>query len=154
DYFVAPAGPRGFITCKPSTEPQQQFHLNFDSKSTAIFYEVTAIFSSTNEPAVVFARRTGGLSVVTLTNGDSPRKQLRISLPGLDILDVCAMDSNAAVAAVSKDGTIVLIADACTPTPPKFVRFSQMRGTPYRVFSALGSILVLTSEALYVISDL
>jgi hypothetical protein len=155
-YFVAPMGPYGILQVKPEDGPRQSVIVSRVSDIPLNFYRVITIATSSYE-IVACAARAGGVASTTLS-GDmhSMRRITSVTFPGLDLVDVCSLGlgSGSAVAAVAMNSTLVLLRDVLLERSPVTIRFNEIKGTAYRVFCYDGSLLVLTSTSLYVLSGL
>jgi hypothetical protein len=77
-----------------------------------------------------------------------------VTYPRLDIVDICPLrPGTPALAAVSRDCTLVLFQDVLNDRNPITLNFSpHFRGTAYRLLQSAGHLLLLTSEGFYVIA--
>jgi hypothetical protein len=79
------------------------------------------------------------------------------SFKDVDIIDLCALSQEGdslAVAALGRDGSVILYQDILNDTKPKTFRFQTMKGVAYRILSHRGDVYVLTSCGLYVLGKL
>jgi len=156
-YFLAPLGPSGLMTLKPQAgAPNQAVDIINPSAGQAYFYRVICLRAPDGGEVLAFAHRTSGLGAMLFTGSeDHPLNE--ISYAGLDVIDVCAVpraDAPLAVAAVGKDGTLILSRDALHDKHPVTMRFEQVQGAAYRLLSARGHLFLLTSQALYLMFGL
>jgi hypothetical protein len=151
--FVAPLGIRGFLRLAPSEQREQIATLHKPEGQALYFYSPLSLQTPDRNP-LVFAARRGG--VVSFENNVFRS----ISAKDMDIVDLCPLgrvDEPFGFAAVAIDGAIWLHdvdAHADGLSKPVVLRFEEIRGTAYRVFSCLGSIIVLTSTGLYHLNGL
>jgi hypothetical protein len=154
-HCVAPLGRSGMMVVKPSAGQNQPVTVKRVSDQSVDFYSVVHIAHHGGEVLVSAARKDGMLAVPF----DPGRKEFVSSLtyPGLDIVDVCSLGdglSQPAVAATSRDCTIILSADALHDQKPVTIKFDDIRGTAYRIMNYKGNLILLTSKAIYVLAGL
>jgi len=80
-----------------------------------------------------------------------------ISFDNLDVVDVCAIGqpgTSRAVAAIGKDGTLILMRDVLQDQKPLTLKYEVVTGVAYRLFSCRGDLFLLTSDGLYVLARL
>ena len=73
------------------------------------------------------------------------------------MVDICSLDSAdhpRAVGALAIDRSVHLFLDLSDDRESSSITFEGLTGTAYRILNARGHILLLTSEALYVLTDL
>jgi hypothetical protein len=154
-YCVAPLGRSGIMVVKPSPGESQLVTLKTVSDKSVNFYSVTHITHRGGE-VLVCAIRKNGMAAMPF---DSGRDEFVSSLTysGLDIVDVCSLGHDLrtpAVAAASRDCTIVLSTDALHDPKPITIKFDDIKGTAYRIMHYNGSLILLTNRAIYVLAGL
>jgi hypothetical protein len=80
----------------------------------------------------------------------------RLTAPDVDFVGVCALDSGRhpfGVAALCRDGSVVLVRDLLTDAQPQTLRLEGIRGTPYEIRAAMGHLFVLSSKDLTFFPD-
>lgn len=156
-HFVAPLGTSGLMTATPSQDEDQRFIVSIAPNRTLNYYSVVGLNSPGQPELLVCAVRSGGIATTSIASEGVTGEIRSIFSPGLDFIDVCSQATAAsprAVAAVSKDGTVALTADALYDVAPVKVKFNEVRGVAYRIFSVDGNIILLTSAGLYALDGL
>lgn len=150
--FVAALGRTGIMMLQPGSGPSDPVGLLSPEKEGLYFYHVLALPGSDGRDLLVCAARLGGIGIAEVRWGQ-PTYNLRVAtFDGLDVVDLCAIDSDPkspAVAAVSRDGTLILIRDALRDGKAFTVRFDTVQGTAYRLLSRGEQLFLLTSHGLY-----
>ncbi len=155
NMFVAPAGRSGLMFIKPSRgDTEQTVLISNDPDKTLNFYGATALLNENKEDVIVNAMRAGGIAAGILSPDLGSHRVQRIFPKDIDIVDVCSLGSSLAVAALGKDGTILVFRDILTDREPHQTRFRTVEGVAYRIVHARGHLFVLTSKGLYVLANL
>src|SRR5262249_48682343 len=79
------------------------------------------------------------------------------TVPGLDIVDICPLDAennSMAVAALGRDGSLMLFRHVLEDDKPTTMKFQRVQGVAYRILSSHGDVFLLTSKGLYVLGEL
>jgi hypothetical protein len=155
--FIAPMGGDGFYLLKPGPGGDFKGLIASSPEHPLVFQKIVRLADTAAGEVFVSASREEGLVAVTLHEGELTGPFLGRSLPGLDIVDVCALRDPRlplAAAGVSRKGAVVFSRDATSDDRPQIVHFAELRGTAYAVLSAKGHLLLLTDHALYVFKDL
>jgi len=156
-YFLAPLGREGLLFCRPKEGPEQTVTVSSGPTEDAYFYRLISLQASSGQEIVACATRRGGVAAMEFRGEDQKHTLSTITFDGLDVVDLCPLGLQAApeaAAALGRDGTLVLFRDVLSDRGPLAVKFQSIKGTAYRLLSARGHLFLLTSEALYVISDL
>jgi hypothetical protein len=121
------------------------------------FYRVLALPGIEGKEVLVCAARQGGLGVTEVRWGQEQYLMRTSTFGGLDVVDVCDVvgaTAGPAIAAVSYDGTLLLVRDALHDDNPLAMKFNIVQGTAYRLLSARGHLFLLTSQGLYALMGL
>jgi hypothetical protein len=154
-YFFAPLGLGGLLACRAGDAKPLAVIMKSQTMEERYFYRVISLPASDGREVVVCATRKGGLASMEFTGETQQNTLNTLTFSGVDVVDVCALNVTAApmgVAALGKDGTVVLSRDVLRDDCPRTVKYEPVRGTAYRILSARGYIFLLTSEGLYVSS--
>lgn len=154
--FVAPMGHGGLMNAWLDTNVGIAISIARLSNRKLDYYKAVSVVSCTGAEAIVCAARQDGIIVAPLANGGF--KDIRVmTLPGLDVVDVCALDRNLeslAAVALGKDGTLAFFRDVLHDAAPTMVQYNSIGGTGYRVLAIQGAIFVLTDQGLYFLDGL
>jgi hypothetical protein len=156
-YFIAPLGRTGFMKVRAGREDEVPVTVSRASQEKFDYYEVISLHSYGHPEVLAFAARFGGLVGTEVIQKAGQGQISSITFPGLDVVDVCSLGTGVlppAVAAVDRRGTLVLSKDVLHDRSPITMKFNDIPGVAYRVFSAQGSLLLLTSKGLYVLGEL
>jgi hypothetical protein len=151
-YFVAPLGRSGIMFVKTGSRPEDPVTGIATDKEGVYFYRVIALKGAAGQDIIVCAARFGGVGVTQFRGGVQKFTLSTVKFDNLDVVDVCSIanDQNSmAVAALGKDGTLILIRDIVNDQTPVSLRFDSIHGTAYRLLSCRGHIFVVTSHGLY-----
>lgn len=155
--FVIPLGHAGMIFVEPGSVSQAPRMAVTTDEAGFSFYRALALRGDKGQDVIACAGRRGGLGVLQVRSGEETRQLSIQEFEGLDIVDVCGLtcaEAPMAVAAIATDGTIVFVRDLLGDAPHQNLRFETVKGTAYRLLSARGDLIVLTSRGLYVLSQL
>ena len=97
---------------------------------------------------------SGGIAVGILSPDFTSHRVQRIFPKDLDIIDTCSLENSLAVAALGKDGTILVFRDILKDRKPHLTKFKTIHGTAYRILHSRGHLFVLTSKGFYVLANL
>jgi hypothetical protein len=156
-YFFAPLERTGLMKVRASHDEVQPVKISRARHPILDYYKVIGLHSYGRPEVLACAARYGGVAAMELMQEDDCGQISSITFPGLDVVDVCSLGSGVtppAVAAFGKDGTLVLLRDVLSDRSPVTMKFDEIRGKAYRLFSARGSIFLLTSTGVYVLSAL
>jgi hypothetical protein len=154
-YFVAPLGRSGLLIAKPSSGNDQPLTISRVSHKPINFYKVVHIPYGGGEVLAIAARLDGVAAMPFSSDGTGLFSSF--TYPGLDVVDVCSLGQNLAapaIAAVSRDCTLILSKDALYDPHPTTIKFDEFKGTAYRVLYHDGNLLLLTSRAVYLLAGL
>jgi len=155
--FVAPLGTTGLLVFRPMEGENLPITIKRPRKSELYFYRVISLTGLKGEPVIAAATRRDGIAAMPF---DSPERGLHtLTFEGLDAIDLCPLGrSTLAVAALGKDGTIMMCRDVIEETLKRqasvTTRFPDIKGTAYRVLNATGNLIVVTSEAIYCLGQM
>jgi hypothetical protein len=156
-YFVAPLGRTGLMKVRAGREEEQPVTVSRATDQTFDYYKVISLHSYGLPEVLAGAARFGGVLGMELVQENGRGQISSMTFPGLDVVDVCSLGTGVlppAVAAVGRNGTLVLLRDVLHERSPLTMRFEDIPGIAYRVFSAQGSLFLLTSTGLYVLAGL
>ena len=156
-YFIAPLGRTGLMKVRAGREAEQPVTVSRATHQTFDYYKVVSLHSYGQPEVLACAARFGGVVGTELVQEDGRGQISSMTFPGLDVVDICSLGTGVippAVAAVGRNGTLVLLRDVLHDRSPLTMRFEDIPGVAYRVFSAQGSLLLLTSTGLYVLAGL
>jgi hypothetical protein len=156
-FFVAPLGRTGLMKARAGREEEQPVTVSRATHQTFDYYKVISLHSYGRPEVLACAARFGGVVGTELVQENGRGQISSMTFPGLDVVDVCSLGTGVippAVAAVSRNGTLVLLGDVLHDRSPITMRFEDIPGIAYRVFSAQGSLFLLTSTGLYVLAGL
>jgi hypothetical protein len=151
-YFVIPLGRGGVAFLKPGQRAQEPVAVSNAPDSRLNFCRVVALPVEKENDLIVCAGRRGGLGFCDFQKGARGHVLHAVSFDELDIVDVCSMGTREhplAIAAVSRDGSLVFFHDIRIGKNPFILKFNGVKGTVYRVLSARGDIYLLTSNGLF-----
>jgi hypothetical protein len=154
--FVAPLGRNGFLVWKPSlADVQHPITCRAKGDGFYYFYRVITLGAASSE-VLVGATRRGGVVVAAAPKQNEDAGFNSITFPGLDVIDVCPLDSDGglAVAALGADCTLVFIRDVQSDRRPIALKLNGIEGTAYNLFCTRGHLFLLTSRGLYVLRGL
>jgi hypothetical protein len=156
-YFFAPLGLTGFAFFRPSEADQQLFLISGGTEKKAYCYRVISLTAPDGSELLAFANRRDGVGTTTFRAEGSGHKLRTLTFAGLDVVDVCPLNPGAistAIAALGRDGTLILFADALHDRRPGAVVFPDIEGTAYRILSQRGHLFLFTSKGMFIIADL
>ncbi len=156
-FFFAPAGREGLVFFQPKDGPEQHVTISSPATERVNRYRVIDVQAASGQEIIACANRLGGVAAMEFQGGDQQHQLNSLIFEGLDVVDLCPLKiptMPAAVAAVGKDGTLILFQDVLTDRNPITIKYESIQGTAYHILSARGYIFLLTSEGLYVIAEL
>ena len=151
-YFVAPLGRTGIMMLQPGSTPSDPVGLLTSDRPGLYFYRVLALQGDGGKDLLISACRLGGLGITGMRWGQKMYNMRIATFPGLDVIDVCAIGSDPrspAVAALGRDGTLILTRNALHDQSPVTMKFETLKGTAYRLLCRGEHLFVLTSRGLY-----
>ncbi len=156
-YFIAPLGRTGIMTVKPPLSPSSRATVYSDDGTDFSAYRVISLHSAADGEVMACAGRLGGIGAAKFSGGQQTQHMTTVTFKALDIVDLCALRSEAdslAVAALGRDGTLILFQDILHDRQPLRIRYDAVEGVAYRILSCRGDIFLLTSKALYLLAGL
>ncbi len=153
--FAVPLGAEGLLfldRCSDNTVSSQRLEV---SEPLLNCYQVTYLDGDDFRNVIACAGRSAGLWGVSRESRGESVQLAEHPLPGLDVIDVCSLQSSEwplAVAALSRDRQILLTRSVMERSPMS-LSLPGIQGTAYEIVSAKGHIIVLTSRELVVIPD-
>src|SRR5205085_5417210 len=136
--FLAPLGRTGIMAIRPPLDPSHAVTVIGGEAEGMSFYRLVSLRSQDGSEVLACAARFGGVAATEFRWDRDSQKLSTATFPGLDVVDVCAIGSDPrslAVAAVGRDGTIVLTRDALHDKRPITLKFETVQGTAYRLLS-------------------
>jgi hypothetical protein len=155
--FFAPAGTDGLFCVDLDAPPDRRYWYDFPPGNSLNFYSLTRLGQRPGNEVLGCAAQTDGLLAIQVAAGQAHNRISGWSVPGMDIIDVCSLNSDEhplAVAAFAFDRSIVFTRDLLSQEAPAAVRFDKVRGTPYSIRSVQGHIFVLTNREIVVLPGL
>jgi hypothetical protein len=155
--FLAPMGGDGFYQFAPGPAGEIQGLIASSPEHSLVFQKMVRLGDTAAGEVFVCALRSKGLVAVTLRPGEMLGPFIGPSRPGLDVVDVCALNDPRfplAAVGVSRRGAIVFSRDATADEGPRTLQFTELQGTAYSILAARGHLLLLTDRALHVFEDL
>ena len=156
-HFLAPLGTTGLLFFKPMEGGSLPVTISRPRTSELYFYRVISLTGPSGQQVIAAATRRDGIAAMPF---DSPERGLHtLTFEALDAIDLCPLGkSSLSVAALGKDGTIMMCRDVVEETLKRrasvTTRFADIRGTAYRVLNAAGNLIVVTSQAIYFIGEM
>jgi hypothetical protein len=156
-HVIAPLGRNGIMVVEPPFRPETPPTALRDTREALYVYRVIGLRSHSGTEAMVCAARTAGIAAGEFSGPKTPHKMRTAVFEGLDVIDVCPLDSDGdslAVAALSRDGSVILFRDILASEKPLTMKFKRVQGAAYRVLSHRGELYVLTSRGVYALGKL
>lgn len=154
--FVAPLGPTGLMTTRPTTSDVQAITLHRIRERPLNYYKAVSVVSHRVPEVIVCAARKDGMVATPLTSVGLTGARV-MTLPGLDVVDVCPLGTNLespSAIALGKDGTLAFFHDVLQDAAPTMIQYGGMEGIAYRVLVVQGTVILLTSQGLYFLHGL
>lgn len=154
-YFVASLGPAGLLVVKPTDADEQPMNVTAKNEGQLYFGRGAALSDNTGSEILIFANRRNGFGTSPFNGDKGGRHVHTMKFEGIDVIDVCPVTSNSCAAiAISMKAEVLWIRDASRHDDPTAMRLSGVEGPVYRVLATPRHLLVLSSKALYVWTDL
>jgi hypothetical protein len=121
-------------------------------KEGMYFYRTLARSGIDGRELLLCAARRGGIGITEARWGQNTFNMRTATFPGLDAVDVCFVGGavgSPAIAAVGRDGSLILAHDMLHDKHPVTMKFDTVQGTAYRLLSSGGDLFLLTSRGLY-----
>jgi hypothetical protein len=151
-YFVAPLGRTGIMMLRAGSNPSDRVSVLTSNRPEIDFYRVIVLPGVKGRDVLVSACLRGGIGITEVEWGQEEYLMHVGTSEGMDVVDVAAIgsDSNSlAVAALGRDGTLMLVRDALQDKRPVTLKYKTVSGTAYRLLHCRGHVFVLTSKGLY-----
>ncbi len=156
-HFFAPIGRAGLMSCLPTEGESQEITVSGGPEGEVYFYRVISLRAIGGEEVLACATRSGGIASLEFRAAESQRTVSTLTFGGLDVIDVCPLlpgQPSTAAAALGKDGTLILFRDVLHEKTPTTVKYGAIKGVAYRLLCVRGSLFLLTSEGIHVITGL
>jgi hypothetical protein len=156
-HVIAPLGRNGIMVVSPPFGPESSVMAVGDVKDGLYFYRAISLRSQSGVDVIACAARDAGVAAGPFSAPPRTQPMRNVMFDALDVIDISPLDSEAfplAVAALSRDGSIILFRDVLTDDKPTTMKFKKIQGMAYRLLSCGGEIYVLTNRALYALSKL
>jgi hypothetical protein len=154
--FAAPLGRAGVMTIKPPFDEKHPVTVNGAEKEGLNFYRIVSLRSGGGQEVLGCAVRRAGVGATEFRWDRESHNLSTVTFDELDVVDICAIDrgGSLAVAAVARNGALILLRDVWQDKHPITIKFDNVTGTAYRLLSCRGHLFLLTSEAMYVLASL
>ncbi len=156
-HVIAPLGRNGIMVVEPPYRSETPPTALGDTREALYVYRVIGLRSHSGKEAIVCAARTAGIAAGEYSGPKTTHTMRKAVFEGLDVIDVCPLDADGdslAVAALSRDGSVILFRDVLADEKPLTMKFKSVQGTAYRVLSYRGELYVLTSRGVHVLGKL
>lgn len=156
-YFIAPLGRTGIMAVKPPFRQGTPVTVFRSDEPNFYAYRTIALRSQTGAEVLACACRLGGIAAGEFSGDQKKLPMTTATFKGLDVVDICSLNPGSdslAVAALGRDGSLVLFQDVLHDKNPMTLRFQTVTGVAYRVLSCRGDIYLLTGKGLFVLAKL
>jgi len=156
-YYVAPLGETGIMMLKASSSPGDSVGVMTAERDNMYFYRVLSQPGRDGKDLLICAARHGGIGIAEVRWEDKSYTMRTARFPELDAIDVCFVGGkpeSPAIAAVGRDGSLILVRDMLHLKEPLTMKFDTIKGKAFRLLSARGHLFLLTSSALYGLMNL
>ncbi len=156
-YFIAPLGRTGILTAKPPSGDEAPLLMAHRPDENLYVYRVTSVRSQTGVEVLACAARLGGVVAGIFSGSQETHTMNTARFKNFDVVDICPLCpelDSLAVAALGRDGSLILFRDVLSDKNPKRFKFQSIKGVAYRILCRRGDIYVLTSKGLYVLGKL
>jgi hypothetical protein len=156
--FLAPLGHEGIMSIRPieGAEPARQVYSVTDTSLNV--YQLYEIPPLGRQQLFVAACRSQGVGLIDYSPETRALGFSAGNLANTDVLDVVPVGTSEyphAIAALGLAGEVILCRDIVKQEAPILLKYSaQFAGRTYRILSACGHLIVLTSKAIYVLGNL
>jgi hypothetical protein len=154
--FVAPLGRTGVMTLKPPFDEKPAVTVSGGPKEGLNFHRVVSLRSGSGQEVLACAARRAGIGATEFRWDRESHNLSTVTFEELDVVDICAIGGagSLAVAAIARNGALILLRDVFQDKHPITMRFDNVKGTAYRLLSCRGHLFLLTSKAIYVLARL
>lgn len=156
-YFIAPLGRTGIMAVKPPFVFESPVTVYSLDEPSFYAYRTIALRSQTGTEVLACACRLGGIAAGEFSGAQKKLPMTTATFKGLDVVDICPLNPGSdslAVAALGRDGSLVLFQDVLHDKNPMTLKFPKVTGIAYRVLSCRGDIYLLTGKGLFVLGKL
>jgi hypothetical protein len=156
-YFIAPLGRTGILTVKAPIGDDTVPVAHTAGDASLYIYRVACLGPSGGKEVLVSAARLGGIVAGEFSGSQETHTMNTVAFKNFDAVDIsplCPGTESLALAALSRDGSLVLFQDVLTDRKPKTFKFNSVQGVAYRVLGCQGDVYVLTSRGMYVLAKL
>lgn len=156
-YFIAPLGQIGIMAVQPPFRLETPVTVYGLDQSGIYAYRAIGLRAHSGGEVLACACRRGGIAAGEFYGVERNLPMTTATFSGLDVVDICPLDPDVdslAIAALGRDGTLVLSQDVLLDKKPLTMKFASVKGTAYRVMSCRGDIYLLTSKGIYVLAKL
>jgi hypothetical protein len=97
-----------------------------DNQEGLYVYRVISLQLQSGTDVLICAARTGGIAAGTFSGPQATYRMRTATFNGLDVIDICPLDlgvNSLAVAALGRDGTIILFRDVLAEEKPVTMKF-------------------------------
>jgi hypothetical protein len=158
--FVAPLGRDGLLRATLVEGAELRMFVDGFRDDPVNFYKLAHLHGDGARDVIAAATRRDGISTFDLVaniNNGRPGSSHYFKAPGLDVVDLCSLDSHEwpfAIAALGADGAIHLFRDILGQEQPMSLRLDDLIGASYTILHSQGHIFLLTSKAFYTFPNL
>jgi hypothetical protein len=151
--FVAPLGRTGVMTIKPPFDEKHPVTVSGGKKEGLNFYRIVSLRSGNGQDVLACAARGAGIGATEFQWDRELHNLNTVTFDELDVVDICAIGGagSLAVAAVARNGVLILLRDVFQDKHPITMKFDNVRGAAYRLMSCRGHLFLLTSKAMYLL---
>lgn len=156
-YFIAPLGRTGIMAVKPPFVFESPVTVYSFDEPSFYAYRTIALRSQTGAEVLACACRLGGIAAGEFSGDQKKIPMTTATFKGLDVVDICPLNPGSdslAVAALGRDGSLVLFQDVLHDKNPMTLKFQSVTGVAYRVLCCRGDIYLLTGKGLFVLGKL
>jgi hypothetical protein len=151
-FFVAALGRLGLLFAEADIRKDNFTITNPGAEGELSVYSVLTLPGDAQHDLVVCAGRTGGILYCQWRASQATTNMRTMSFADLDVVDVCSIgtiEHPRAVAALAKNGALLLSKDILADEKPGTVKFDNVTGTAYRVVRCRGHLFVLTRNGVF-----
>jgi hypothetical protein len=156
-YFIAALGRTGIMAVRPPFGVETPVTVHGADDAGLYAYRVISLRSEGAGEVLACAARGGGIAAGKFSGSRQTHTMTTATFEDIDVVDICPLcagKDSLAVAALGRDGSLVLSQDVLTDKTPVTMKFQTVQGVAYRVLSCEGDIYLLTSKGMYVLGKL
>ena len=135
-YFVAALGRLGLMFAAVDIAKQDFTIMNPDGAEGLVAYSVMTLPADKEHDLIICAGRTAGILVGQWQAPHATTKMRTMSFAGFDVIDICSIGTPEyphAVAALDRNGSLVLANDIVSEEKPGTLKFDSVTGNAYRI---------------------